>query len=677
LKRTGEAWLVLVSFCVAHASFAQSAPPPATAQVDDELAKLSLEELMNLKSSVASRTEESVQRASAVVTVFTREELLAMGVKDLATLLNFVPGINSVAGVVQNKVADISVRGSFDELSKGILFLMDGQVLNDSFSGSAVMLHRALPIGMIERVEVIRGPGSVLYGSNALSAVVSIITKRRNDASAYFSHFNGKGFDGNLYQEWGDVNVQLNASILADEGFVFRDVVDAFGRIRDTRDPLYGHHVNLVVDYQGLSLRLRHADWTARDFIAYRALDPANMGQWQQSSALLRYEGKLLDERLNIGAQLGYTIEGIDVVSNELPQGTEVAPGVTLPQTVYGGPSYQVDTWTAGVDARYRFNDSMQAVGGLSYSYTGVNRMHANFSHSSLTLEYFGELRKVDDPSLIWNNPAARRRVTSFYLQGQKEFGDILILTVGGRLDGFSDVGFFAVPRASAVLNLPWDAHFKVIYGHSYRVPNFFELYNRRNPSDFGNRGLKSETMQSVDVSYIQNIARRAQLALTGFYARTANLISLGADRPDHPDNPLRGQLYINGETLSIPGLELELSAQPFTNFFVRASYSRLFTSPRTPYPIHMASWLLNYRIDRLNLSLPGYYRQASSKLPYQESYVVLNAGASYDILDGVKLGVSVENLLNTIYSTSTGSFFPNGVPNRGRVFFVNLSWGT
>ena len=125
------------------------------------------------ETSVASVRRRQVRETPGVVTIFTREDLLESGARDLADVLTRVPGFQ--LGVDVGNGIGPGFRGLWGQEGK-VLFIVDGIEMNDLSYGTFLLGHR-LPVDQLERVEVIRGPGSAMYGGNAELAVVRILTR--------------------------------------------------------------------------------------------------------------------------------------------------------------------------------------------------------------------------------------------------------------------------------------------------------------------------------------------------------------------------------------------------------------------------------------------------------------------------------------------------------------------
>ncbi|MCS6822412.1 MAG: TonB-dependent receptor plug domain-containing protein [Microscillaceae bacterium] len=125
-------------------------------------------------SSVASFKELALREIPSIVTIISKEEILQSGARDLLEILRFVPGIDF--GQNFDFVGGIAIRGNWAEEGK-ILLLIDGQVLNDASFGTVIFTQRLL-LADIERIEIIRGAGSAMYGGLAALSVINIITQK-------------------------------------------------------------------------------------------------------------------------------------------------------------------------------------------------------------------------------------------------------------------------------------------------------------------------------------------------------------------------------------------------------------------------------------------------------------------------------------------------------------------
>jgi len=146
---------------------------------------LSLEQLLDVPVTGSTLTEETLKTVPAAVSVFTREQIDRLGVDYLYELLNLVPGFQFNRNASNGLAYTYSARGRrTTQQSLEVMLLIDGKVVNDPRAGSPDITLPLYPLARIERLEVIRGPGSALYGSSAFTGVINIVTRKQQKSLA-------------------------------------------------------------------------------------------------------------------------------------------------------------------------------------------------------------------------------------------------------------------------------------------------------------------------------------------------------------------------------------------------------------------------------------------------------------------------------------------------------------
>lgn len=260
----------------------------ATALVADELELLELEEYLNAETSVASRKARSLRESPGVITIVTRDQIRSSGARDLVDLLRLVPGFSmghDVEGVV-----GLGFRGNWGYEGK-ILLMVDGIEQNELLY-STVQLGHHYPVDQLQRVEIIRGPGSAIYGGSAELAVVNLVTQGPADLDGFAGTARAGVADGStgtqdLGVAWGkvlDPEHDAGVSISAFGGHGQRSTLtytdfegDSYSMDGNSDlDPLF---VNLFGSYEGFHVRLLHDDYrmTERDSFGSNIPRPAEM----------------------------------------------------------------------------------------------------------------------------------------------------------------------------------------------------------------------------------------------------------------------------------------------------------------------------------------------------------------------------------------------------------------
>ena len=166
---------------VVPAPDSQPAEPAANAESIDQLSAMSLEDLLNVEVVAASKKPELESEAPAVVQVITAREIAWLGFNTLEEVLEYGVGLSSINGE-GNTFTTTTVRGNtFVNYQTNTLLLLDGVPIYRPYDGSFDFL--AIPLSSIKQIEIVKGSNSVLYGSNAISAVIDIRTKDKDTAS--------------------------------------------------------------------------------------------------------------------------------------------------------------------------------------------------------------------------------------------------------------------------------------------------------------------------------------------------------------------------------------------------------------------------------------------------------------------------------------------------------------
>lgn len=207
-----RAWLVKVGlaflvFCTPVS--AQKIQPKADSSVD--LSAMDLEDLMNVKVTSVSKTEQKLSRTASAIFVITQEDIRRSSATNIPDLLRMVPGVD-VAQIDANTWA-ISARGLNDEFSNELLVLLDGRNVYTPTFGGVLWGQLDLPLENIERIEVIRGPGGSIWGANAVNGVINIITKAAAETHGGLLVAGG----GNVNQGFG--TAQFGGSLGSDTDF--------------------------------------------------------------------------------------------------------------------------------------------------------------------------------------------------------------------------------------------------------------------------------------------------------------------------------------------------------------------------------------------------------------------------------------------------------------------------
>ena len=418
-----------------------------TEEEDFDLLSLSFEELMDIEVMVATKTSVSLRETPGIVSVITREEILDSGARDLLEVLTlFVPGITfsmDVEGAV-----GIGIRGLTGHEGK-VLLLLDGQECNEEVFATTVFGNH-YPVENIEKIEVIRGPGSAIYGGYAGVGVISITTRGAKENGLWvsglysqmkhtYSHRNmavGFGHEGE------DLSVSLS-SILGQGMRSDRDMVDILGDSMSMKgnSELNPTNVNLNINYKGLDLRAimdrYHA--TQIDLWDENYQDGALKEKWDSYFFNIKFDiEEVADQKLTITPEWKYKIQ--------------YPWNVTVPEVFTN--EKRAEKMQFGLSSIWDINEKMNLVSGLEF-YTNYMYMPDNPTE-------FEEYLKGGESRTGYKNFAGYAQLMMFH--------DVVNTTIGGRFDTSQTYGTSFVPRIG--LTKAWDKlHAKAMYSRSFRIP--------------------------------------------------------------------------------------------------------------------------------------------------------------------------------------------------------------
>lgn len=413
-----------------------------------ELEALDLEELLSRKLTVATRTAQTSRDAPGIVSVITRAELAATGARDLLEVLEYVPGFASAMDT--EGAVSLGVRGIWGQEGK-VLLLLDGQEVNEIFY-AGLQLGNRFPLHQVERIEIIRGPGSVMYGGYAELAVVNVITRSApamNGVSLEGRYgqmagtYSARTLSAQLGQAAADGDLAFTASLFAGEG----------QRSNQTYRPLAGEPVSLAgqsaldpslvnvgASWRGLKLRFIHDGFesSTRDGY-YETIPEVRMG-WESTHLDLSWELQPAD-RVTVKPYVRYKRQ---------------APWrVTDPMSAL----YYDKTGTrtvAGVQGQWTASPWLQLTGGAEGARDAA-WISGEIGRSSTMPPFTGGRSAVD----YWNVAA--------FGEGQLAT-PIAAFTAGARYEHNSAYGSSFVPRLAATKVLgAW--HLKALYSHAFRAP--------------------------------------------------------------------------------------------------------------------------------------------------------------------------------------------------------------
>lgn len=495
--------LGLTLLTVAPGFVARSAEPEATRPAP-ELTDLPLESLMEIEVPrviSASKYEQKATEAPSSVSVVTADEIKRYGYRTLADVLRSVPGFYTS---YDRNNEFLGTRGIIlGDFNSRILLLVNGhRINNDLTDGAYIGTEFILDIDLIERVEIIHGPGSVLYGNNALFGVINVITregKQVNGAEVSgeygsFDTYKARVTYGKLFAS--GVRLLLSGTYYYSDG-----VADLFYKEYNTPGQNYGvaHHLDggssgsffgslgySDFSLEGAYINREKVNPTAQYFTTFN--DPRLSTTDQQSYGTLRYAHSFEDV-VDVAARVYYDQSDFEI--------NYPFPTALFTQQDSG------EWWGAEVQLNKRLWERHIITLGAEY--------RDDFRQSS----------RVFDATNTYTDFQTNQQSFGIYVQGDFAVLTNLHATAGVRYDqvGNSDPEFN--PRFALIYNPFTSSTLKAIYGSAFRSPNFSEL------SDPRFQDIKPENVNAYELVYEQGIGRHLRSSVSGYYNQMDDLIVL------------------------------------------------------------------------------------------------------------------------------------------------------
>ncbi|MFV1984398.1 MAG: TonB-dependent receptor plug domain-containing protein [Thiohalomonadales bacterium] len=621
------------------------------------LFSLSLEELSQLKVTIASRSEETIINAPSSVSVFTRGEIERLGVQTLSELMNYVPGFQSYMSPHDSNRSLYMVRGLADIYGRNLLLMIDGHRINDEYTGGFTYADHLLGLSNVKQVEFIRGPGSTLYGSNAFSGVINIITdKQLKYASVTVGSNDSRGVAGATHGKFGKLQSSFSFNYYRDNGQSYSSLTDKTGFNKSTLDPVEVFDGSINLAYQRTRLILEYMNTKLNDYyVARRINNGINKNDTQRIGAYLEYDFKMPDHWEGSGR--------IGTMRHDRNQEFLLAPSSTSKFF----SNWQQDTSEVQVD----FNYLLQGTHQLSFgSYVGIMDIPVASNKN--------QNRFVLDKS---------RTTVGLYLQDQFDIITDVIMTAGLRYDDYSDFGDSLNPRLTVRYQWRDFESFKFMYGRAYRAPSLGDIYDKENFFSSKAPELDPVTVDSYEIAYLYS-KNNNNLTVTAFYNDYKNFISTRLN----PDSTLT---YDNMYDNDITGLEFELSWNLTFNWSTHVGITQIisntthapagtrFTPQDQLTPTTYGNVQLNYHRQKWNWNISTVAHNGISVLQDQGSLFLVNTKLLYQLSSHWELSANIQNLFDETYSTpqsftlgtdQSGTKIQE-LPSRRREFFITAQY--
>ncbi|MFC1524379.1 TonB-dependent receptor plug domain-containing protein [Thermodesulfobacteriota bacterium] len=522
-----------------------------------DLLKMDFEELFEVEVSLATRSPLPINKAPAIAKVITADEIRASGARNLIDVLERVPGIG--ISRVFYSTYEIEVRGIRSIRSETVKLMVDGHSLNQPLWGGASWNYENISLDQVNRIEIIRGPGSALYGTGAFSGTINVVTKLGADVNETMISAGGGSFDTyrtNLAhgKQYGSVDVLTTLTYYETKGPNLFVESDGIGNSGKTDDWAEAWDAGLKVTWNDIIFNSRFLRRRNGPYVGVtNALNDESRLETDQFFLDLSFS-RSVTEKWDINAKAYYDYFDLTFQWEVFPEGFAFAPipAFTYPDGMLGTPHTKNKWYGFELASTYKLTpqNTITLGGGYEKAQNYDITHHANFDPN--TLMNLGSYQNISS----WANwsQLAEREIFSIFLQDEWEVINDVRLTLGVRYDHFSDFGDTNNPRFGLVWNPTQDVDLKLLYGRAFRAPSFDELYSDNNPAAIGNISLEAEVMQTWEMALGYRPIKRSGINLTAFHNNYK-------DKIDLVPTGTPGQLqFKNTGDMTVYGLETELT---------------------------------------------------------------------------------------------------------------------
>ena len=502
------------------------------------LTKMSLEDLMGIRfTTLASGFKQTTSKSPSISSVITARDIQMMGARSVEEIFETVPGLHVSLSEIQFRPM-YDVRGIHSANNYEILMMLDGIPVKSLVNGSRGTWTPP-PVEFIQRIEIIRGPGSALYGADAVSGVINIITKTADDIKGteiggrvgsfqshhawllHGSHWNG--FDTSFSLDYSETaghqqTVYQDMQSLLDKA-TGTDVSQAPGRTYLRKHQL-NFHGAINQEHWKVAAHWTHVPQQGAGFGNTLVINPEENHKNSQYQIDAFYQEPELTESWEGVAQLSLRTVKDDWFYHYVARPGAIRDNEFLP---YGAPN------NIGFYQR-------QARLDLSGQYHGVQnhtlRLGMGYFHSDLYDVPWSYYLNKKEPVMVDVNalgmvliPEKIRQNSYAFIQDSWKIASDWELTTGIRYDWYSDFDATINPRFALVWQTMPRLTTKLLYGSALRAPSFAEMYTPQNLVYVGNPDLKAEKSATWELAFDYQAAPVYNIALNIFHYKIQDRI--------------------------------------------------------------------------------------------------------------------------------------------------------
>ncbi|MCZ7602902.1 MAG: TonB-dependent receptor [Melioribacteraceae bacterium] len=631
---------------------------------EDELTKLlqlDLEELTDLKIISATKRLNRISEVPATVRVIKTDEIKENGYLTLEEILSDLPGFQFRN--IQGFNSYVFQRGIINQ-NNYTLLLVDGVEINELSSGG-FYAGGQFNLDDIEQIEVVYGPASSLYGTNAISGVINIITKNpeaENEIhiSGLIGSFNTYTINSSysFYDEEEKLGLRISGMYYNSEKADLAGVNGDFNWSPDMENFERDYSLNLKTAYNNFILGVLFQNKQASRTTNYRSVGTNYLDKnslWNISFANIFMKHSLfIQDNLDIQSKVAYT--NTTVHDNTIAYVTDTS------QVGYYRPNYSL---TAELVTYYQPLSELKLIGGINFKSEWLSKQFSITESNSSS----------EKPPIPSEPNIDRNDILSLFIQSELSLLRMLNFFIGARYDQSSVYGDVITPRVGLVLNYE-RLTLKALYSEAFRAPKPWDY-----TSGLGNPNLTPEKMRSFELAGGYSFANILKVGVSFYNNKLIDII----------DQEFIGNEYkwVNKGIVKVRGVETTTDIY-LKNVKAYMNYTYNFSTNNDDIFLpeisrHIANVGVNVKLSEvIKLSLRGNYigKRTNPQVITNtgndliDAAFILHSALTYTALKNLNLTLSIKNILDTeYYHTSNRPPDRYRQPQRTILFNVDFSF--
>lgn len=689
--------------------------PVIGSDFSDDVADLDLQSLLDDIVVSASKHKETLEEAPANVFIITREMINNYGFQSIGEALSIVPGIYTTDNYT---LMQVGVRGVsfFGDWNSRVMVLVDGRPTNEQYGGTSSLDVSGVDINNIDRIEIIKGPSSTLYGSNAFLGIVNLIThvpssNGINVGSSYnhkidqkgghfslFHHFeNGlsihstasfvdRGGNDILFREFSNLSDPDLLTLDADGYYQFYlDTAGFTGGVSHKKNTLRNYSSHNKISWHNFSLTLHysHQD-NGIPGTAWGSLFNRSENEFRERHHYVDLSyARQMNENLNLSARLSYDYYkwGDYILYNY--------------NSLLGSPDYLPGPYWLDLEYDKFITSEVKLFANLGEKNTIIAGGEVQFHQISQEAGEADATGEIIEQNIIapdvWEN---KGQIYNVFIQDEHRFSDKLKVVGGLHFNYYSYTTGRVVPKGAVIFSPYKSGTYKFIASQGFRSPTFYELTYDDASYYLSNANLKPELVTSYELISTHQFAYGISLDVAANQSYFTDLIlSTIIDSTDaaHPGRSYLDEItqFRNSGRIKTNSVELSLRRSPLyqVSGFANVTYQKLELTEYAngDHPFNSPQWLANfgitYQIVKNSISASCWANYKSSIYLWdgtkENDHTVVNANLNFkNIASFFDITAGVYNLLDRKHFIPLGwDFDPSTkIEAPGRSIFLKLN---